>query len=72
MFTNVQFIADLLEGLADDRCNFIPVSFVFPQVFVVFLGGCVRGVMSLGYFGLTKISSPVLLVGFHYSSYGCT
>ena len=72
MFTNVQFIADLLEGVADDRCNFIPVSIVFLQVFGVFLGGCVRGGMRLGLFGLIEVCIPVLFVDFYYSVYDCS
>ena len=68
----MQFIADLLEGVADDRCNFIPVSIVFLQVFGVFQGGRVRDVMRLSLCRLIKVCSPVLFVGFHYSMYGCS
>ena len=68
VFTNVQFIADLLEGVADDRCNFIPVSIVFLQVFGVF-GWRVRedetGLLAY------KVCSPVRLL-FDYSMFGCS
>ena len=67
VFTFVQVITNILEGLANDQYTFISVNCVFTQVFVVGTGGCVRGRMILGYFGQTENSSTALLIVLHYS-----
>ena len=67
MFTFVQVITNILEGLANDRYTFISVNCVFKQVFVVIMRSCVRGRMILDYFGQTGNSSTALLIVFHYS-----